>query len=260
MPAETDRPAMSQAAVNASRTTPLKVAVVVPTYNEAENLPMIVERLSALDIDGLGFIVVDDASPDGTGELAEHIAATYDTGVFQVIHRLSKQGLGRAYIQGFRRALEEGAEAVVEMDADLSHPPAELPKMLARLEETGADVVVGSRYMEGGGVDPKWSWVRRQISHWGNVGIRFLLGLKVRDATSGFKVFRRSALEHIGLERLRVAGFGFQAEVAYRCERMGLNVVEHPYEFLDRSAGQSKMSLGIVIEALYRLTLLRIRG
>ena len=235
----------------------MRVAVVIPTYNEAENLPRIVAQLDALALDGLGYVIVDDGSPDGTGQIAEGLAVTHP-GRFIVLHRQGRQGLGRAYVAGFRAALDAGAQQIVEMDADLSHPPAEVPAMLAKLVD--ADVVTGSRYARGGSVDPAWSFVRKQTSAWGNRGIRWIMGLRVKDATSGFKAFRRSALETVGVETLRTAGFGFQAEVAFACQKAGLKVVEHPYAFVDRRLGTSKMSLGIVLEAAYRLTLLRLRG
>ena len=234
----------------------LKVAVVVPTYNESETLPQLIEKVVAQGIEGLGFIVVDDGSPDGTGAIADGLADEF-AGVFIVLHREGKQGLGTAYMAGFQTALDAGAQNIVEMDADLSHPPEVLPGLIAELDE--ADVAVASRYTVGGGVDPGWSWARKQISYWGNVGIRLILGLEVKDATAGFKAFRRTALERIGLDRLRLSGFGFQAEVAYRCEQTGLKIVEHPYVFMERTAGKSKMSFGIVVEAFFRLSWLRIR-
>ena len=214
------------------------------------------KKVVAQGIDGLGFIVVDDGSPDGTGAIADGLADEF-TGVFIVLHREGKQGLGTAYMAGFQTALDAGAQNIVEMDADLSHPPEVLPGLIAELDE--ADVAVASRYTPGGGVDPGWSWARKQISYWGNVGIRLILGLEVKDATAGFKAFRRTTLERIGLDRLRLSGFGFQAEVAYRCEQTGLKVVEHPYVFMERTAGKSKMSFGIVVEAFFRLSWLRIR-
>lgn len=236
---------------------PLKVAIVVPTYNEADTLPVLVEKIVAQNIDGLGFVVVDDGSPDGTGEIADRLADEF-SGIFLVLHREGKQGLGTAYMAGFQMALDAGAERIVEMDADLSHPPEVLPGLIARLDT--ADVVVASRYTGGGGVDPAWSWGRRQISYWGNVGIRLILGLKVKDATAGFKGFRRKTLETIGIDRLKLTGFGFQAEVAYRCQKAGMNIVEHPYVFMDRTVGESKMSFAIVVEAFLQLSWLRIRG
>jgi dolichol-phosphate mannosyltransferase len=236
---------------------PLKVVVVVPTYNEAETLPALITKVIEQNIDGLGFVVVDDGSPDGTGDIADRLADDYP-GVFIVIHRERKRGLGTAYMAGFQAALDAGAECIVEMDADLSHPPEVISGLLSGLEK--ADVAVASRYTSGGGVDPGWGWGRRQISYWGNVGIRMILGLKVKDATAGFKGFRRNTLESIGIERLRLTGFGFQAEVAYRCQKAGMNVVEHPYVFMDRTVGSSKMSFGIIVEAFFHLSWLRIRG
>lgn len=236
---------------------PLKVAIVVPTYNEAETLPTLIEKVSEQKISGLGFVIVDDGSPDGTGEIADRLADEYP-GTFIVIHREGKQGLGTAYMAGFQVALDAGAERIVEMDADLSHPPEVLQGLIDRLDT--ADVAVASRYTPGGGVDPGWSWGRKQISYWGNVGIRLILGLKVKDATAGFKGFRRETLEKIGIERLRLTGFGFQAEVAYRCQQARMKVVEHPYVFMDRTVGSSKMSFAIVVEAFFHLSWLRIRG
>ena len=247
---DADRPA-------APAGVPLEVAIVVPTYNEAETLPLLVEKVVAQNIVGLGFVVVDDGSPDGTGDIADQLADEFP-GVFLVLHREGKQGLGTAYMAGFQMALDAGAERIVEMDADLSHPPEVLPGLIARLDT--ADVAVASRYTDGGGVDPAWSWGRRQVSYWGNVGIRLILGLKVKDATAGFKVFRRKTLETIGIDRLRLTGFGFQAELAYRCQKAGVNVVEHPYVFMTRTAGKSKMSFAIIVEAFLQLTWLRIRG
>ena len=243
--------------MNNSSQSSIKVAIVVPTYNEAETLPVLIEKVLEQNIDGIGFVVVDDGSPDGTGEIADRLADEFD-GVFIVLHREGKQGLGTAYMAGFQIALDYGADQIVEMDADLSHPPEVLRGLIGELY--GADVVVASRYVSGGGVDPEWSWGRRQISYWGNVGIRTILGLKVKDATAGFKGFRRKTLESIGIDRLTLTGFGFQAEVAYRCQQADMNVVEHPYIFMERTAGKSKMSLGIVVEAFFALSWLRIRG
>jgi len=229
----------------------------VPTYNEAETLPLLIAQVVEQNIDGLGFVVVDDGSPDGTGDIADKLASEYP-GVFLVVHREGKQGLGTAYMAGFRVALDAGAERIVEMDADLSHPPEVLKGLIAELDD--ADVAVASRYTAGGGVDPSWNWGRRQISYWGNFGIRLTLGLKVKDATAGFKAFRRKTLESIGIDRMKLAGFGFQAEVAYRCQKAGMKIVEHPYVFMERTAGKSKMSFGIVVEAFFHLSWLRIRG
>tara|TARA_B100000029_G_scaffold508581_1_gene595837 strand:+ start:1484 stop:2218 length:735 start_codon:yes stop_codon:yes gene_type:complete len=234
----------------------VKTAIVVPTYNEAETLPVLIEKVKSQQIEGLGFVIVDDGSPDGTGAIADSIAEKFD-GVFIVLHRQNKQGLGTAYRAGFRAALDAGAELIIEMDADLSHPPEILNNLISELEN--ADVAVASRYIYGGGVDPDWSWARKQISYWGNFGIRLIMGIKVRDATAGFKGFRRKTLEVIGIDRLKLKGFGFQAEMAYRCQQAGMEIVEYPYVFMERTAGKSKMSFGIVIESLLRLTLIRLK-
>ena len=233
------------------------VVVVVPTYNEAENLPELVERLFELPIGNTSLIVLDDSSPDGTAKVAKQLAGKLD-GRLQLIERRKKMGLGTAYVEGFSRALTEDADYVLQMDADLSHEPETIPAMLAELED--ADVVVGSRYAPGGGVGPSWSVWRKLLSAGGNLGIRIITGLNVKDATSGFKAYRASALRSLELQRFRCKGFGFQAEVAYACQQNGYRVVEHPITFLDRTRGRSKMSLAIVIEAVWRLLVLRLRG
>ena len=231
-----------------------KVAVVVPTYNEAENLPLLTERLFSLDISALTLIVVDDGSPDGTGEVALQLAAKYD-GRVELVQRHRKEGLGPAYIAGFSHALDAGADYIVQMDADLSHQPEYIPKFVAALEES--DVVVGSRYVSGGGVDEHWGIMRRLISSGGNWGIRAVTGVKIKDATGGFKAFRQTVLRSIDFSQIRCAGFGFQAEINHACERMGFVVIEHPIIFIDRTMGKSKMSLGIMVEAMWKLLPLR---
>ena len=248
-------PEASQTEVGETPKIP-KIIVVIPTFNEAENLPVVYERICDQNIPGLGFIIVDDNSPDGTGRIADDLSAHHD-GVFRVIHRSEKKGLGRAYVAGFKVAIELGAEIVVAMDADLSHPPEEIPRMLQALEDH--DVVVGSRYMPGGGVDPSWSLGRRLLSSLGNAGIRAVVGISVTDATSGFKAFRTSALEQVDLDSLRSNGFAFQAEMILACERAGLRIAQHPYSFRMRAAGESKMSAGIVYEAVVRLLPLRFK-
>lgn len=241
--------------INGTFTDDVDVAIVIPTYNEADNLPTIAGQLFNLKVPNLGIIVVDDASPDGTGAIADSLVDAH-AGRFIVVHRAGKQGLGTAYVNGFQVALDTGVNKIVQMDCDLSHPTKEVPAMLDGLDD--ADVVAGSRYCSGGDVDPNWSKSRVLLSRWANYGIRMILGLRVRDATSGFKAYRRSALEAIELHRLRLSGFGFQAEVAYRVQQSNLVTIEHPYIFMERTAGKSKMSLGIAIEALWRLTLLRL--
>ncbi|MYD50108.1 MAG: polyprenol monophosphomannose synthase [Dehalococcoidia bacterium] len=231
-----------------------KVAVVVPTYNEAENLPVLAARLFALGIPGLTLIVVDDGSPDGTGEVAKQLAGQYD-GQVELVQRHRKEGLGPAYIAGFSQALDGGADVIVQMDADLSHQPEYIPQFIDALGES--DVVIGSRYVNGGGVDEHWGILRRLISSGGNWGIRTVTGVKVKDATGGFKAFRQSVLRSIDFSQIRCAGFGFQAEINHACERMGCVVTEHPIVFIDRTMGKSKMSLYIMIEAMWKLLPLR---
>ena len=230
--------------------------VVVPTFNEAENLPLLVQQLKELDINGLGIIIVDDNSPDGTGKIADQLASDFD-GYFQVLHRARKLGLGSAYVAGFKLALDVGAEFIIEMDADLSHPTQEVPQILQKLKEF--DVVVGTRYSSGGDVDPSWNLGRRLLSRLGNIGIRALVGVNVSDATSGFKGFRRSALENVDLNGFRATGFAFQAEMTMACQRAHLAIGEHPYMFRARNAGYSKMSAGIIYEAVVLLLPLRFR-
>ncbi len=234
------------------------VAVVIPTYNEAENIGNITRQLLSLETEHhIGILFVDDASPDGTGEIADGLA-TELPGRIVVAHRQGKLGLGTAYVAGFKLALQSDINSIVQMDCDLSHPPDEVPKMLDALKN--ADVVVGTRYSHGGAVDPNWSMHRVLLSRWANFGIRIILGLKIRDATGGFKAYRRTALEAIDLNRLKIRGFGFQAEVAYHTQQRGLSVAEHPYTFFERTAGKSKMSLKIAVEAFWRLAWLRFRG
>ena len=233
------------------------VAVVIPTFNEADNIGNIVRQLFALDVEKLGILFVDDSSPDGTGEIADELADQHP-GRILVAHRAGKLGLGTAYIAGFKIALDNAVQRIVQMDCDLSHPPAEVPAMLDALEYS--DIVVGTRYSDGGDVDPNWKISRVLLSKWANFGIRVILGLRVHDATGGFKAYRNDALKAINPESLTVAGFGFQSEVAYRAQQCRLTVSEHPYTFMERTAGKSKMSLQIAIEAFWRLTLLRLRG
>ena len=233
-----------------------KVVIVVPTYIEAENLPRLAERIFALDMPKSSMIVVDDASPDGTSTVARELDRHYK-GRVAVIEREDKLGLGTAYVRGFSQALEDGAEYVVQMDADLSHAPEYIPGFIEALET--ADVVIGSRYTTGGGVDEEWNLKRRLLSSLANQAIRIVSGVKVKDATTGFKAFRATALGSLNLEGFRCRGFGFQAEVAYACQEMGHKVVERPIVFHDRTAGKSKMSLGIIIEAMWKLTVIRWR-
>jgi dolichol-phosphate mannosyltransferase len=226
--------------------------ICVPTYNERENLerivPAIFERVPAAHL-----LVIDDGSPDGTGAIADGLAA--DDARVHVLHRAEKQGLGRAYIAGFTWALERDFRFIVEFDADFSHDPAYLPEMLERLAE--ADVVVGSRRVPGGGVE-NWGAARRLVSSAGSLYSRAVLGVRVRDLTGGFNGFRREALERLDLGSISASGFAFQIEIKYRAVRAGLQVVEMPIVFRDRAAGRSKMSAGIFAEAMLGVLKLRL--
>ncbi|WP_322800619.1 polyprenol monophosphomannose synthase [Thermoflexus sp.] len=233
-----------------------RTMVVVPTYNEADNLPRLVEALLGLNLPDLQIMVVDDRSPDGTGEVAEALARAHP-GRLMVVHREGPRGLGPAYLEGFRRALQIGAEAIVQMDADLSHPPSAIPRMLERMADY--HVVVGSRYAPGGRVDPRWGPGRYWLSRWGNFYARAILGLQVRDATAGFKCWRWDALARMPLDRVRSTGYIFQVEMAYIAQRLGYRVCEIPIFFEDRRVGRSKMNWRIKIEAALRVWELRWR-
>lgn len=225
-----------------------RIVVVLPTYDEAENLDWLVGRLRAA-VPEADVLVVDDGSPDGTGELADRLAAV-DDGV-RVLHRQSKEGLGAAYLAGFRIALEAGYDVVAEMDADGSHQPEQLPALLAALRT--ADLVIGSRWVPGGRV-VNWPLRRKVLSVGGNAYTRILLGIPVRDATAGFRVFRRSTLEQIDLTDVRSHGYVFQTDLTVRTLRAGLRVVEVPIEFVERSRGASKMTPRIAADSLLRIT------
>lgn len=223
------------------------VVAVIPTYNERDNLsPLIAATLEH----GYRVLVVDDGSPDGTGALADELATRLRE--VSVLHRPRKEGLGRAYAEGFAAALAMGASVVCEMDADLSHDPADLPRLVAAVEE-GADLAIGSRYIPGGAT-PDWPLRRRLLSRGGNVYARLMLGLPVRDATSGFRAFRASILRALEPDTCRASGYGFQVEMAWRAARRGARVVEVPIVFRDRRYGESKMRGAIVYEAMWLVT------
>jgi dolichol-phosphate mannosyltransferase len=227
-----------------------KLMVVIPTYNEADNLPAMAGELLTLDLPGLEILVVDDNSPDGTGQIADHLAQEHPDRV-HVIHRTGKLGLGTAYITGFKYALEHGANLVVQMDADFSHSPSYIPKLVEAIE--GYDVVVGSRYVPGGSTDERWSWWRYLLSWWANsIYTRLILGIRVKDATAGFKCWRQATLEGIGLDRVHSNGYVFQVEMAYLTEKCGFRFLEIPIYFEDRRIGQSKMTVPVKIEAALR--------
>lgn len=234
----------------------MKTIVVTPTYNEAENLPQLVEGILALNLDELEILIVDDNSPDGTGEIADELAARHPHQI-EVIHRRGKLGLGTAYVTGFTRALEKGAEAIIEMDADLSHPPESIPRFLEKIENH--DVVIGSRYMPEGEVDHDLPMWRRLLSRAGNSYVRLITGLTIRDVTSGFRCFRREVFQGIDLQRVRSTNYAFQIEMAYTCQRKGYRLIEVPISFRARSRGKSKISSTIVWEALWRAWDIRIR-
>ncbi|GII85677.1 dolichyl-phosphate beta-D-mannosyltransferase [Sphaerisporangium siamense] len=226
------------------------VTVVLPTYNEATNLPAILDALFALPLPALRVLVVDDNSPDGTGELAETLAKDkYGADRLSVLHRPGKQGLGRAYVHGISHALDEGAAYVVQMDADLSHPPEAVPQMLGTLLSTEADVVIGSRYATGGALAEDWSLHRKALSAWANFYVRVLLHMRVRDVTAGFKLWRRETLHAIDVAGVTSNGYAFQVEMNYRTIRRGLKIVEVPIRFEERRDGRSKMSLGVQFES-----------
>jgi len=234
-----------------------QVIVVVPTYNEADNLPALVGELLALELAGLGVLVVDDNSPDGTGQIADDLARRYP-GRVQVIHRAGKLGLGTAYVTGFRHALEQGAEYIVQMDADFSHSPGYIPQFLEAI--ANYDVVIGSRYVAGGRLDERWGWWRYFLSWWANsIYTRLILGLRVKDVTAGFKCWRRATLEGIGLERVRSNGYVFQVEMAYLTEKLGYRFLELPIYFEDRRIGRSKMTVPVKVEAALRTWQIRWR-
>ena len=229
-----------------------RVKVVVPTYNELENLSDLVDAVTSL---GYGMLIVDDGSPDGTGRLADQISR--ERPEVGVLHRDAKTGLGPAYAAGFDRVIEEGAGIIVEMDADFSHDPADLPRLVAAIDD-GADLVIGSRYVPGGAT-PDWPWPRRLISRGGNLYARTLLGIPVRDATAGYRAFRADALRALPYAQAESSGYGFQVEMAWRAHRAGLDVREIPVVFRDRTRGKSKMGLPIVIEAMRLVTLWGLR-
>ncbi|MEU9046027.1 MULTISPECIES: polyprenol monophosphomannose synthase [unclassified Kitasatospora] len=225
-----------------------KVVVVVPTYNERENLPVLAGLLAELPVPNLHLLVVDDNSPDGTGEIAEKLAAD-SGGTVGVLHRTEKNGLGRAYLAGMDRALDEGADVVVQMDADLSHPASAIPEMVRTLLTDDTGVVIGSRYVTGGSTAAEWPWHRKALSAWANLYVNTILGLGVRDATAGFKAWRASTLRAIDLPTVQSNGYSFQVEMNYRVVKQGMTIREVPIRFEERIEGASKMSIGVQVES-----------
>ena len=227
----------------------LRPLVVIPTYQEAENIATVLRRVRSV-LPAASVLVVDDGSPDGTADLAEATGA--EVGQVQVLRRPAKAGLGSAYRAGFARGLDEGYDVLIEMDADLSHDPAELPQ-LVRLVEAGAGLAIGSRYVPGGAT-PHWPLPRRLLSRWGNRYVAIVLGLGVRDATAGFRAYRSEVLQAIDFASTRADGYAFQVEMAYRARQSGAVIDEHPITFSDRVRGTSKMSGRIVVEAMLLVT------
>jgi dolichol-phosphate mannosyltransferase len=236
----------------------LVLAVCLPTYDEAENVERMIRALGRVfsehGIDGL-VLVIDDSSPDGTGEIADRLAS--QLGFVEVLHRPGKAGLGAAYRAGFAHALAAGADHVLQMDCDFSHDPADVPRLLAAAGD--ADIAIGSRYVAEGGTR-NWGLLRRGVSRAGSAYARLLLGLHERDLTGGFKCYRRDALARLGIEQVSARGYAFQIEVTYRAVRAGLSVIEIPIVFTERDAGASKMGVGIAVEALWRVPALRLRA
>ncbi len=234
--------------------TDSRILVIIPTYDEADNLPRIVPRVLEQD-ERIDVLVVDDASPDGTGEIADEMAAA-NPRIF-VFHRPEKSGLGRAYLDGFRYGLEQGYDILFEMDADFSHPPEALPTLISKLDD--ADVVIGSRYVDGRVTVSNWPMSRLLISYFGSRYARVITGMPVRDGTGGFNGWKRSVLEGVKLERVQSNGYAFQIELKFRAWRAGFKLVESPILFTERDTGESKMSKKIVREAIWRVWWLRIQ-
>jgi dolichol-phosphate mannosyltransferase len=231
--------------------------LILPTYNEAENIEAIVtaagDVLATTDGEAYKILIVDDGSPDGTGEIGDRLARAREQ--VEVLHRTEKNGIGPAYLAGFRHALDRGAGYVMEMDSDFSHDPADLARLLAAVR-AGADLALGSRYVPGGGVSD-WGLLRRLVSEGGSTYARWVLGLRVRDLTGGFKCFKREVLEAVHFDSVRSQGYAFQVELTYRAVRAGFEVVEVPIVFKDREFGQSKMSWRIAAEAMWLVPRLR---
>lgn len=227
-----------------------KTLIVMPTYNEKENIRRMVDALLSLDVPDLSVLIVDDNSPDGTGQIADELTVQHP-GQVHVLHRPGKSGLGRAYVAGFTHAIQNlDADYLIQMDMDFSHQPKYIPQLIHALEKRGSDIVIGSRYTIGGSVEEKWSFYRKLLSWFANrVYVHTFLRLPVKDATGGFRIWRREALVGLGLDRIRSNGYVFQVETAYVANRLGYTISEIPIHFPDRHAGQSKMGLDIQVEA-----------
>lgn len=227
-----------------------RIAVVVPTYNEAANLPILAERVLGLPLPNLRLVIADDNSPDGTGALADELATGAGDDRMVVLHRKAKEGIGRAHIAGMVESMARGADFVVQMDGDLSHQPETIPEMLGTMLSTDAGLVIGSRYVLGGSLSDQWGLHRRLLSRGGSAYVNAIMRLGIRDTTGGFKLWRREVLEAIDLDQIRSDGFSFQIEMNHRCKQLGHKIVEIPIHFEERYAGSSKISLRIQLEAL----------
>lgn len=226
------------------------IYVVIPTFNESENLALLASEIYSLHLGGIHIQIVDDNSPDGTGDLAEGLAKEYP-GQLSVLHRSGKLGLGTAYVQGFTAALNSGADIIVQMDADFSHPPEKIIELISQL--TKYDVALGSRYVPGGGVDQRWPAWRKGLSAFGNIYAKTILQIPVNDATGGYRAWRRETLLGMPLQKIRSNGYAFQVEMAYLAHKLGYAMVEVPFYFADRKWGTSKMSFSIQVEAARRV-------
>lgn len=234
----------------------MSISIIIPTYNEKENLPVLVKQLQALPLDDLHILVIDDNSPDGTGELADGLATEFPSQV-SVMHRQGKLGLGTAYIAGFKHLLATDADYIVQMDADFSHQPAKIVEFVKEIK--AYDMVLGSRYVTGGSLDESWPVWRKALSGFGNFYARIILGMKVKDLTGGFRMWRRETLAAIPLDEIRSNGYIFQVEMAYVASKLGFTIKEIPIYFAERKYGQSKMNLSIQVEAAIRVWALRSR-
>lgn len=228
----------------------MSIGIIIPTYNEKENLPLLVDRLRALPLEDLKILVIDDNSPDGTGAVGDELAARFPDCV-SVLHRSGKLGLGSAYITGFKYMLETGCDLIGQMDADFSHQPEKFTEFVSAIE--GHDVVFGSRYIPGGSLDQDWPAWRKGLSHFGNTYARTILGIPVKDLTGGFRLWRREALGIIPWERVRANGYIFMVELAYVAYKLGLRIKEAPIYFAERKMGKSKMNFSIQVEAALRV-------
>ena len=229
-----------------------KIFIIIPTYNEKNNISQLLEKIFTQKISGLNVLVVDDNSPDKTGRLVEELKQKYFD--LDILHRQEKSGLGKAYIAGFKLALENGADYIFEMDADLSHDPKYLPDFLKKIES--CDLVLGSRYIKDGGVS-NWNLARRLVSRFGNIYARIVLNLPYHDLTGGFKCYRRQVLENIGLDDLSSVGYNFQIETTYKAHKKGYKIEETPIIFCERAEGKSKFSIKIILESFWKVLLLR---